>query len=182
MSLENVSIQRDLLLSKDVSQSSVADIMQSIYNINFDDDAKEKEFKEFERKPIILHLNTYGGSCYDGWGLVNTIEHSKTPIYTICEGSAMSMGLPLLLAGNKRFIYKHSTVLYHELASWNWGKLTQIKEDAKQLDVLQGMYDDYVLEKTLITKEKLEDVRIHKIDWYMNAREALKNGVVDEII
>lgn len=182
MSVENISIQRDLLLSKEVDNKSVGDIMEKIYAINYDDDMKERELKSFEREPIKLHIDTCGGCCYDGWALVGTIEHSKTPVHTICEGYALSMGLPILLSGSKRIAYKYSTMLYHELAAWNWGKLTQIKENAKQLDVLQDRYDTYILNKTNILQDKLREIKERKIDWYISAQEALKLGIVNEVI
>ena len=182
MSVENISIKRDLLLSKDVDNESVGDLMKEIYEINYDDDQKQKELNSFERKPIMLHIDTCGGSCYDGWGLIGTIEHSKTPVYTICEGYAMSMGLPILLSGKKRYAYKYSTILYHEISGWNWGKLTQLKEDTKQFDILQNLLDTYVLDKTKILQDKLKEVRERKIDWFISAKEALKLGIVDEVI
>ena len=182
MSLENVSIQRDLILGEDVSQSSIKNITKSIYDINYDDDSKCKELSNFVREPIKLYLNTYGGSVYDGLSLINTIEHSKAPIYTICSGSAMSMGLPILLSGSNRYAYKYSTILYHEITTYVWDKIEQVKQDLKETERLQVIIDNIVLEKTNILKEKLDDIKERKIDWFIPADEALKLGIIDEIL
>jgi ATP-dependent protease ClpP protease subunit len=66
--------------------------------------------------------------------------NSKTPVYTYAIGMAMSMGLEIFTAGHKRFVYKNTTLMYHELSSFNWDKLTGIKLDMLQLEVLQKKY------------------------------------------
>jgi len=180
--VENISIQRNLILSENVSQTSVLNIMKSIYDINYDDDTKCKDLINFVREPIKLYINTYGGSIYDGLALINVIQHSTTPVYTICSGSAMSMGLPILLAGSKRIAYKYSTILYHEASTMCWDKLTTIKQDLKEVERLQSVIDKMILDKTKILKEKLDDVKDKKIDWYIPADEALKLGIIDEIL
>ena len=69
---------RKLLLSEDITSSSVKDIIKEIMEINHDDDEKEAEYKDWERKPIKLFINSFGGSVYDGLSLVDIIKQSKT--------------------------------------------------------------------------------------------------------
>ena len=182
MSLENISIQRDLILGENVTSCSVKDIIKSIMDINYDDDIKCKEFSNFERKPISLYINTYGGSVYDGFGLINIIKASTTPIYTYVVGEAMSMGLPILVSGARRFAYKYSTIMYHEMSTLMWDKLESIKQDLKEGERLQVILDSIILNNTQILKEKLDNIKERKIDWYISAEEALKLGIIDEII
>ena len=91
--------KRDLLLSDRISQGTVKDIIKDIFEINFDDDEKEEIYKDWERKPIQLFINSYGGSVYDGLALIDVIKRSKTPVHTVCIGSCMSMALWIWLAG-----------------------------------------------------------------------------------
>ena len=90
--------KRDLLLSDRICQNSVKNIMEDIFEINEDDRRKEEIYKDWERKPIKLFINSYGGSVYDGLALIDVIKHSKTPVHTICVGSCMSMGFWIYLA------------------------------------------------------------------------------------
>lgn len=85
--------KRDLLLSDRISQGTVKDIIKDIFEINFDDDEKEEIYKDWERKPIQLFINSYGGSVYDGLALIDVIKRSKTPVHTVCIGSCMSMAV-----------------------------------------------------------------------------------------
>ena len=110
--------KRDLLLSDRISQGTVKDIIKDIFEINFDDDEKEEIYKDWERKPIQLFINSYGGSVYDGLALIDVIKRSKTPVHTVCIGSCMSMALWVWLSGAKRFVGESAT-LKHRLLSKN---------------------------------------------------------------
>ena len=94
----------------------------------------------------------------------------------------MSCGFLLLISGHKRFAYKYSTPLYHQVSSWTIGKLEDMKADLKETKRLQVMIDNIVVSKTKLTKKKLKEVNKLKIDWFMTAHEALELGVIDEII
>ncbi len=94
----------------------------------------------------------------------------------------MSMGFLILLCGHKRFAAKDAHLMYHDVASFAWGKRQEIKESLEEMQVLMDMYDGVVLERTNLLKEKLDDVKIKKQDWYMRGEEAKKHGIVDEII
>mgnify|MGYP003350628850 FL=1 len=94
---------RTIILSGEVDDIIVSDIIQNISDVNEYDDDNEESVKDFERKPIKLIINSLGGSIYDGFGLIGVIENSKTPIHTYCYGSAMSMALLILVSGHKRF-------------------------------------------------------------------------------
>ena len=103
--------KRDLLLSDRISQGTVKDIIKDIFEINFDDDEKEEIYKDWERKPIQLFINSYGGSVYDGLALIDVIKRSKTPVHTVCIGSCMSMALWVWLSGAKRFVGESATLI-----------------------------------------------------------------------
>ena len=87
------SKKRDLFISDRICQSSVIDAIKEICEINRDDDQKEELYRDFERKPIRLFINSYGGGVYSGLALIDVIKRSKTPVHTVCIGSCMSMAL-----------------------------------------------------------------------------------------
>jgi ATP-dependent protease ClpP protease subunit len=72
--------------------------------------------------------------------------------------------------------------MYHQASSWNIGK---IQEQTQHLEValeLQKKIDYIVTSRTNIKQSKLDKVNKNKKDWWMFSDEALKLGVVDEII
>jgi ATP-dependent Clp protease protease subunit len=57
-----------------------------------------------------------------------------------------------------------------------------MEESLGETKRLQETMEELVLEKTQITKRKLQTILKNKTDWYMTAAEALKLGVIDEIL
>jgi len=181
-----IPLTRNLFLSDQVSQESMLKLTEEIIKINEDDNFIKKQYRvydvEYVPKPINLYIDSYGGSVYQIFGLIGIIEKSQTPIWTYATGAAMSCGFLLLISGHKRFAYKYSTPLYHQVSSWTIGKLEDMKADLKETKRLQVMIDNIVVSKTKLTKKKLKEVNKLKIDWFMTAHEALELGVIDEII
>lgn len=179
---------RTLFFSKQVDQDSIEDISKSILEINEDDQYLNKLYKihelEYKAKPIKIMIDSYGGNLYQIMGLLSIVNKSETPIHTIVTGTAMSAGFLLLIHGHKRFAYEHSTPMYHQAASLNVGyeTLQEIEDGYIELKRLQDKMENITLSKTKITKKKLKEILKEKKDWYMDSNEALKLGVVDEII
>lgn len=172
---------RTLYLTDQVTQKSIGDLTKSILEINEDDSQLEKIYAihslKYERKPIKIYIDSYGGYVYQCFGLLSIMESSETPIHTIATGAAMSCGFMILICGHKRFGYKLCTPMYHQVSSWAAGKVQDMKEDR-----LQKIIEEITLKRTKIKKEKLEKIREKKHDWFMTAEQAVKNGVLDEIL
>ena len=173
---------RNIVLSSDISASSVADIIESILDINTLDDEFEGDLQDYYREPIKLVVNSFGGSVYDGFALIAAIEHSKTPIHGYCYGSAMSMGFIIYISTHIRFAHKTSTLMYHEISDFFWGNITGAKQNIKECERIQKVYDDYVLSRTKIPVDKMNDYKARKDDWYMSAQEGLKYKIIDKIL
>lgn len=169
---------RVIYLNEDISSYTISAIVPLIHKINKDDEGLEVK----DRLPIHLHITSYGGSAYDGWQIVSTIENSKTPVYTYVEGYAMSMGLPIFLAGHRRFLGKYASLLYHELRGGANGTRQEVKRLDKEYDRLQKLYDDYIVSKTSVTQEILDDHQERVSDWYIGLEDAKKYQMFDELI
>lgn len=187
LSLPTVEVSdRNLYLSKAVNQASIEELVRSIIKINDEDDQHQKiyDFYKFpyERLPIKIYLDTYGGLLYQTFGLVAVMENSKTPIHTIVTGCAMSAGFIILISGHKRFAYKMATPLYHQAQAVLVGEVKELNDSYVETKRLQKMMENIVLKKTRISRLKLKDIYNIKKNWYMTAAEAKRLGVVDEII
>lgn len=176
------SIARKILISDDINNGVAKETIQKIFDINYDDQSKAKEYKEFEIEPIQLYINSFGGEAYGGLAIVDAILSSQTPVYTYCIGCAMSMGLWIYMAGNKRFVGKNSTFMYHEITHGIYDKLTGIKLEIKESDRLQAMYDDIIVKNSNIMQETLEDYKTRKAEWYISSLDSIKLGIANELL
>jgi len=171
-------VYRNLVLSGEISEESAKEIIQHINDINEDDFGKE------ERSPIQLKINSIGGSMYDGFAIIGAIESSETPVYTYGYGAIMSMALPILVSGVKRFAHPLTTFMYHECLDTfgHYEKVSILKENLEESERVMEIYDDHILSKTSFTKKQLDKVKKGKFDWYFDINEAIKYKVIDQII
>lgn len=84
---------RILVLSDEINNETIKDLVQEILDINDFDQQEElaqtalvEDFRNYTREPIRLFINSVGGSVCDGLALVDTILTSKTPVHTYCIG------------------------------------------------------------------------------------------------
>jgi ATP-dependent Clp protease protease subunit len=177
---------RNLYLSAQVNQQSMLDLTKHIIEINEDDKKLRKLYKLYNFKykptPIKIHIDSYGGSVYQCFGLLGVMAASKTPIHTIVTGCAMSCGFMIAITGHKRYAYDKATLLYHQVSSFAAGKLKEIEEDVIETKRLQKMIEDHTLANTKITKARLKESYKAKEDWFIPVEEAVKLGVVDKIL
>ena len=174
------SKKRDLFISDRICQSSVIDAIKEICEINRDDDQKEELYRDFERKPIRLFINSYGGGVYSGLALIDVIKRSKTPVHTVCIGSCMSMALWIWLAGEKRIIGEHATLMFHDLSVFAIDKTEGLKQELDEMLRLQAILVSEITEKSLVKEETLRDYITRKAEWYIPAKEAIALKLADE--
>ncbi len=178
--------QRDLYFTSQVEQSTIAELSKSILEINSHDALLKKQYAihglSYTPKPIKIYIDSYGGTVYQCFGLLGLMETSKAPVHTIVTGAAMSCGFLMAIHGHKRFAYKHSTLMYHQVSSAAWGKLKDMQEDIEEARRLQEIIEQLTIKKTDIQLATLKDNFEKKRDWYMDAETALKNGCIDAII
>lgn len=159
-----------------INAEEVNDIIRLIYDINDEDTGKQKV------EPIRLIINSFGGEVYSGLGLIDVMNCSTTPIYTICHGSAMSMGFQIFIMGHQRIASKNATFMYHEASYPVEGKVQTHIQELNEVKRIEKILDDYTLEKTTISPKKLKQIKSTHTDWYITAQEALEYGIVDKVI
>ena len=179
---ESVGLNRIILLSEDVSQESMGDVLLRILFINEEDDLAETIYLDFVREPIKLIINSYGGSIYDGLALIDCMDASKTPIHTICYGSAMSMGMVILISGHQRYAGKYSTIMHHGSSYSAEGKIETHKQELKEIERVDKICDSIIISRTKLTKKSIDKKMLGITEWYISAQEALDLKIIDGII
>lgn len=176
--------ERSVYLYKDVEYDTVCEIYKKIIEINSYDKFLKEQFisigQKYVPQPIKIFIDTNGGDLYAALGLISIINISKTPIYTISVGTAMSAGFLILISGHKRFVLENSTLLYHQIRNELNGTTKELKESLEETERLQKIMDDTILSNTKIKREQLDKIYETNVDWYISPDEAIKLKVVDE--
>lgn len=134
------------------------------------------------KKDISLYINSPGGSVTAGLAIIDTMNFIKSDVSTICVGIAASMGALILSAGEKgkRFTLPNSEVMIHQVLGGAEGQASDIAITAKHI-----LRSKDTLNKILAknTGKKFEEVeKDADRDYWMNADEAKKYGIIDQII
>ena len=132
--------------------------------------------------PIKFYLSTTGGTCYDGMALHDVIEASQTPIEVICTGKIMSMGVIVALGAKVRKAYRNTTFMIHQVQGVSIGTLRDMEDTVAEVSRINDMLFCIIKEKTSITDAQLNEVILNRKDWFLTTEEALKLGVITEII
>ena len=137
------------------------------------------------QKVIPIVIDSYGGQVYSLMSMISAIQAADLPVATIVEGKAMSCGAVLLSFGEQgmRFADPNATVMVHDVSSGGYGKIEELKADVKEAERLDekiftmmarncGKKDDYFKKKVFNKKHA---------DWFMDAEEAKKHGLVNHL-
>lgn len=136
---------------------------------------------EDSKKDIQLYINSPGGSVTAGLAIIDTMNHVKSDVSTVCVGLAASMGSVILSAGakGKRFALPNSEVMIHQPWGGVQGQATDIEITAKHILATRDRLNKMLAKNTGQKLEQIEkDV---DRDFYMTADEAKKYGVVDQV-
>ncbi len=137
---------------------------------------------EDPKKDIYLYINSPGGSVTSTMAMYDTIQFIKPDVCTICVGLAASGGAMMLLAGQKgkRFALPHSRIMIHQPHGGAEGQVSDLEIVAKEYSKTKDKMNELIAKHT---GQKLDKVKKDTDrDYYMNAEEAKKYGIIDAVI
>lgn len=137
---------------------------------------------EDPKKEISLYVNSPGGSVSAGLAIIDTMKHVKNDVSTVGVGIAASMGAMILAAGTKgkRLALPNAEVMIHQPLGGAEGQASDIAIRAENIiKVRANLYKllSKYTGKTVTQIEKDADR-----DYFMDAEEAKKYGIIDKIV
>ena len=129
---------------------------------------------------IYIYINSPGGSITAGMGIYDTMQFVSSNVITIGIGICASMGAFLLACGDKRYILSNTEVMIHQPLGGAEGQATDIKIAAERIIKLKQKLNNILAKRTgkTIKRITIDTER----DNFLDAKEALKYGLVDAII
>lgn len=134
-------------------------------------------------KDIELFISSPGGSVTAGLSLLDVMKMISSPVHTICMGLAASMGSMLLSQGvkGKRKIFPNGRVMIHQPSIGGvQGQAIELEITAKQIVKTRRILAEILAENCGQSVEKI--LKDFDRDYWMDAKEALEYGIVDEIV
>lgn len=138
-----------------------------------------KLLSQIKSKVIELHVNSPGGSMFDGVAIYNALKAHAAEVVVYVDALAASAASFIAQAGNKIIMTKAATMMIHDASTGAYGDATYLRATADLLDKLSdtvaGIYADRAGEDAAFWRRLM----ITEV-WY-NAQEAVDAGLADEI-
>lgn len=139
-------------------------IVKNIINLNMNN----------QEDPIILLVNSNGGLLDVTNSIIDAINFSAAPVWTVNMGNALSGGCLVFLAGEKRFTTKNSWCMAHAGSGGFQGNYSETKEATKVWEMQVKRMGEYIMERTGLDAKTYNKYK--NKDWYLNADQQIEFG------
>lgn len=141
----------------------------------------KKELEELgDISELNVHINSLGGSTYQGLTIYNLLKQNKAKINMYIDGIAASAASIIAMAGDKIFMPKTAMMMIHNCWTWLEGNAKELRKTADDMDKLATAYKAAYLSKINITEERLDELL--EEESYLTADECIEMGFADEIL
>jgi ATP-dependent Clp protease protease subunit len=137
---------------------------------------------ENPEKDISIYINSPGGVISSGLAIYDTMQFIAPEVSTLCIGQAASMGSLLLAGGEKgkRFALTNSRIMIHQPLGGFQGQASDFEIHAKEMLLVKQKVNEILAKHTGKTLKKVEQDTDR--DNFLNAKEAMTYGIIDEIL
>lgn len=166
--------RREIFLTEEVNPETSNELIKQLMYLERQDSGKE----------ITLYINSPGGEVISGLAVYDLISLMKSPVRTVCTGTAASMAAILFLAGKKREMLPHTRLMIHD-PSFGGGsiggkKSHELRHELEKLDEVREALAKIIAEKTGRPLEEIYDVTSD--DTFYSAEEAITFGLATGIM
>lgn len=131
---------------------------------------------------INLHLNSPGGSVFDGVAISSMLKQHKATVNVYIDGIAASIASVIAMAGDTIFMPSNSMMMVHNPLTLVWGNAQEMRKQADVLDKISESMKLSYLERAgdKLDKETLDNLMDNET--WLSAHEAVSYGLADEVI
>jgi ATP-dependent Clp protease, protease subunit len=137
------------------------------------------------QKVIPVIIDSFGGQVYALLSMISSIKSSNVPVATIVKGKAMSCGAILASFGEDglRFMDKDATMMIHDVSSYAFGKIEELKSDVRESERLNKKVYTMMARNCGKSDTYFFDLIHDKghADWFLDAEEAKEHNIVQQL-
>jgi ATP-dependent Clp protease protease subunit len=128
---------------------------------------------------VNLHINSPGGSVFDGVAIYNALARHPAQIVVDIDGLAASIASVIAMAGDEINVAANALMMIHDPYGMAAGNADEMRKTADLLDQIKGVIADTYVKRT---GQKLADVAnwMAEETWF-GAAEAVANGFADQV-
>ena len=146
------------------------------------DHFKEELNKYPDVKKIVIYINSYGGSVFEGTAIYSQLRRHSAEKIVYVDGFACSIASIIAMAGDRVIMPSNTMMMIHDAQNVAFGNAKALRKAADDLDVImEGNRQAYLTKSNgKITEEKL--MELLEAETWLTAKQCLEYGFADEIL
>lgn len=130
---------------------------------------------------VEVHINSCGGSVYEGFTIYNLLRNYKGGVTIYIDGIAASIAGVIAMCGAPIYMSRYAHLMIHVVSANVFGSVRDFERTMKQMLVLQSSIVKIISERTGMSEEDVSTKYMDGEDHYINAEEAQKMGLIEGI-
>jgi ATP-dependent protease ClpP protease subunit len=142
-----------------------------------------RELKELAEtnNTIVIHINSGGGSVFDGLAIYGALKNCKAETIGKIDGLCASMATVVALGMTKLYMCKSAQFMTHKASGWAAGSSDELKTYASMMDNLELVMCDVYSAKTGLSSTEVKSKFLQSQDQWFSANEALTAKLIDGV-
>lgn len=132
-----------------------------------------------KQKKIHVHINSGGGSAFDGVAICNQLKQHSAEIIVHIDGWAASAASVIAMAGDKIIMPSNTMMMIHQASTFEYGNADLFEKTARNLRKIDSALAASYKKRFVGTDEELK--QLLKDETWLTAEEAVALGLADEI-
>lgn len=132
------------------------------------------------KEPIVILIDSPGGSVLSGEKIVSAIEASKADVYTVCTGMCASMAAIIHAYGTKRLATDRAVLMYHDAAAMVGGRVSEMLSILNLIRRKLDKTNHYIANRSKISYQEL--ITLGANNFWIDSEDAMEKGLVDGLV
>ena len=145
-----------------------------------DADTIRRKLNGVDADVIYVHINSGGGSAFDGVAICNMLKQHKAEVIVHIDGWAASAASIIAMGGDKIIMPSNTMMMIHQASTIEYGNADDFEKTAKDLRKIDTALRQSYKNRFVGTEEEL--IQLMKDETWLTADEALALGFADEVV
>ncbi len=142
-------------------------------------EAVRRKIQDVKAEKIHVHINSGGGSAFDGVAICNQLKQHSAEIIVHIDGWAASAASVIAMAGDKIIMPSNTMMMIHQASTFEYGNADLFEKTARNLRKIDSALAASYKKRFVGTDEELK--QLLKDETWLTAEEAVALGLADEI-
>lgn len=132
------------------------------------------------QEPIVILINSPGGSVLSGEKVVSAMEASRADVYTVCTGMCASMAAIIHAYGTKRLATDRAVLMYHDASAMVGGRVSEMLSILNLIRRKLDKTNHYIANRSKLSYQELLSLEAN--NFWIDSEDAMEKGLVDGLV